>query len=81
MRPDGVIWSRSTITVVWIELTSPWEDNMMLRHSQKHACYTQLKIDCEAFEWICKVPGLNKEELKCKVEKTALHCSHTNVAA
>ena len=51
LRPDGVIWSKSTKTVVWIELTSPWEDNMTLRHSEKHTCYTQLKIDCEANGW------------------------------
>ena len=24
-RPDGVIWSMQTKTVIWIELTSPWE--------------------------------------------------------
>ena len=51
LRPDGVIWSRSTETVVWIELTSPWEDNMTLRHSEKHTRYTQLKIVCEANGW------------------------------
>ena len=26
-RPDGVMWSMETQTVVWIELTSPWEEN------------------------------------------------------
>ena len=34
-RPDGVIWSCSAKTVIWIELTSPWEDNMTLRHHEK----------------------------------------------
>ena len=24
-RPDGVIWSVETKTIVWIELTSPWK--------------------------------------------------------
>ena len=46
--PDGVIWSKSTKTVACIELTSPWEDNMTLRHSEKHTRYTQLKMDYEA---------------------------------
>ena len=27
-RPDGVIWSTSTKTVIWIELTSPWTENV-----------------------------------------------------
>ena len=51
LRPDDVIWSTSIKTVVWIELTSAWEDNMSLWHSEKHMCYTQLKIDCEANGW------------------------------
>ena len=58
-HPDGVIWSCSTKTVIWIELTSPWEENMTLRHEEKHARYNQLKIDlgisCEIlglFAWV-----------------------------
>ena len=38
----------------------------------------------QSSEWIRKVLGLTKEErneLKCEVEKTALRCSHTIVAA
>lgn len=50
-RPDAVIWSLSIKTVIWIELTSPWEDNMTLRHAEKKARYNQLKIDCEALGW------------------------------
>ena len=30
-RPDGVIWSCSAKIVIWIELSSPWDDNMTLR--------------------------------------------------
>ena len=51
MRPDGVTWSTSTNTVVWIELTIPWEDNMTLQHSEKHMRYTQLNIVWEANGW------------------------------
>ena len=54
LRPDGVIWSTSTKTVVGIELTSPWENNVTLQLSEKHVRYTQLKIDCEANGWKCK---------------------------
>ena len=49
--PDGVIWSCSTRTVIWIELTVPWEENMTLRNAEKNARYNQLKIDCEAKGW------------------------------
>ena len=45
LRPDGVIWSTSTKTVVLVELTSPWEDNMTMWHSEEHTRYTQLKRD------------------------------------
>ena len=27
-RPDGVIWSTQTTTVIWIELTNPWKENL-----------------------------------------------------
>ena len=50
-RPDGVIWSSSTKTVIWIELTSPWEENMSLRHFEKKNKYKQLEIDCKAKGW------------------------------
>ena len=46
-----VIWSKSTNILVWIELTSPWEDDVALRYSEKHPRYTQLKIGCEANGW------------------------------
>ena len=44
-RPDGVIWSSSAKTVIWIELTSPWTDNMSKRHFEKKAKYSQLATD------------------------------------
>ena len=44
-RPDGVIWSMSSKTVIWIELTSPWEENMSKRHFEKKDKYNQLAID------------------------------------
>ena len=34
-RPDGVIWSLQTKTVIWIELTSPWEENFTKKHFEK----------------------------------------------
>ena len=50
-RPDAVIWSESIKTVIWIELTSPWEELMDMRHFEKQHRYSQLKIDCEEAGW------------------------------
>lgn len=50
-RPDGVIWSPSAKIVIWIELTSPWEDNMDGKHEFKMTHYNQLQIDCESKGW------------------------------
>ena len=50
-RPDGVIWSMSSKIVIWIELTSPWEDNMRGKHEFKMQHYNQLRIDCESKGW------------------------------
>ena len=44
-RPDGVMWSMETQTVVWIELTSPWEENRDKNHELKMIRYNQLAID------------------------------------
>lgn len=44
-RPDGVMWSMETRTVVWIELTSPWEENEKKNHELKKVRYNQLAID------------------------------------
>ena len=44
-RPDGVMWSMETQTVVWIELTSPWEENRDKNHELKIIRYNQLAID------------------------------------
>ena len=50
-RPDGLIWSRSAKIVIWLELTSPWEENMELRHYEKLERYNKLAIDCKDRGW------------------------------
>ena len=50
-RPDGVIWSMSNKIVIWIELASPWEENMSIRHMKKKTKYEQLRIDCKSKGW------------------------------
>ena len=51
LRPDGPIWPTSTKTMVWIELTSPWETNAPEWHVKKTEKYNQLECDIEAKGW------------------------------
>ena len=44
-RPDGVIWSMQTKTVIGIERTSPWEENPTKKHFEKMDKYNKLAID------------------------------------
>ena len=44
-RPDGVIWSVQTKTLIWIELTSPWEENLTKKHFEKMDKYNKLATD------------------------------------
>ena len=44
-RPDGVIWSVETKTIVLIELTSSWEENLRKNHDLKNGQYNELVID------------------------------------
>ena len=44
-RPNGVIWFMQTKTVIWIELTSPWEENLTKKHFEKMDKYNKLAID------------------------------------
>ena len=44
-RPDGIIWSMKSKTVIWIELTSPWEENPLKNDMLKTKRYNQLEID------------------------------------
>ena len=43
-RPDGAIGSMQTKAVIWIELTSPWEENLTKKHFQKVDKYKKLAI-------------------------------------
>ena len=43
--PDGVICSMQTNTVIWIELTSPLEENLTKKHFEKMDKYNKLAID------------------------------------
>ena len=44
-RPDGVIWSMQTKTVIWTELTIPWEENLTKKHFEKMDKYNKLAFE------------------------------------
>ena len=50
-RPDGVMWSDKLKTVAWVELTSPWEDNLSQWHFKKHEKYSKLAETVRGRGW------------------------------
>ena len=50
-RPDGIFWSDKLKTVVWIELTSPFEENMEKWHFEKHNKYNKVAIQARDSGW------------------------------
>ena len=50
-RPDGVMWSDKLKTVMWIELTSPWEENMTHWYFEKHDKYREIVNAAEGNGW------------------------------
>ena len=47
LRPDVVLFSRSSKTIVLLELTVPLEDNVHLAHDRKTTKYSALVTACE----------------------------------
>ena len=43
-RPDDVICSMQTRTLIWIELTSPWEENLTKKQFEKVGKYDNSKL-------------------------------------
>ena len=52
-RLDIVVWSNSKKSVLFIELTVPWEENQEEAHEQKKNQYETLRADCMEKGWIC----------------------------
>ena len=50
-RPDGLIFSDKLKKVVWIELTSPWEENLTKSYTCKKAKYNKLEKRVKASGW------------------------------
>ena len=51
LRPDVVLWSRATKSVVVIELTVPWEERIEDAHERKLAMYQGLLEECQQNGW------------------------------
>ena len=52
-HPDMVVVSRSLKTMLLVELTVPWEENMEWAHERKLLRYEQLAQDCKGKGWRC----------------------------
>ena len=50
-RPDGLIFSDKLKKVVWIELTSPWEENLTKSYTCKKAEETSWEKLVKASGW------------------------------
>ncbi len=51
LRPDMVLLSRSTKTIVVVELTVPWEDRLVIFHELKKAKYQDLIDEASIKGW------------------------------
>ena len=51
LRPDIIIWSERTKTVIWAELTCPAEENIRLAQSRKNRRYKDLAESVRAMGW------------------------------
>ena len=51
LRPDIVIWSASTKTVIWGELSCPMEELILDAHVRKKQKYLNLEIACRCKGW------------------------------
>ena len=50
-RPDGLIFSDKLKKVVWVELTSPWEENLTKAYTCKKVKYNKLEEIVKASGW------------------------------
>ena len=50
-HPDMVLWSKKAHTVIIIELTVPWEENIEAAHERKMLKYQELTSDCREKGW------------------------------
>ena len=51
LRPDAVLVSQQSKTLVAIELSVPWEENFEEAHERKSLKYADLMVDCKDKGW------------------------------
>ncbi|KAI8493121.1 hypothetical protein Bbelb_291250 [Branchiostoma belcheri] len=51
LRPDLVMWSADQKSVVIVELTIPWEENIQSAHERKKLKYEELAQQCRQNGW------------------------------
>ena len=73
LRPDVVLFSRSSKTIVLLELTVPLEDNVHLAHDRKTSKYSALVTACEENGFKTHVFALEVGCL-CYCPHSFLHC-------
>mgnify|MGYP000423294984 CR=1 FL=1 len=54
-RPDIVVWSRLLKSIILIELTVPWEENIEASHKRKLDRYKDLAAQCRNKGWRCEL--------------------------
>ena len=52
-RPDVVMYSEDTKSLVMVELTVPWESRLEEAHERKRHKYEELRSDCSNSGWKC----------------------------
>ena len=55
LRPDMLVLSGSLKTILSVELTAPWVENIEWAHERKLLRYEQLAQDCKSIGWRCDV--------------------------
>ena len=53
LRPDLILYSKSTKRVIWWELTCPSEERISESHELKLDRYANLQVDCQNAGWSC----------------------------
>ncbi len=53
LRPDLIIYSKSTKKIIWWELTCPSEERISESHERKLDRYANLQVDCQTAGWSC----------------------------
>ena len=51
-RPDGIMFSDKLKPVMWLKLTSQWEENLTESFIRKKSSYNKLESECRSKGWL-----------------------------